>query len=790
MSVLSFPRIYFSGYMEWSPNTTNNNDYLPTYDAADALLNFGFLNQQTPPIMLDNVQQTFPPWVIEPLVDSCPPDPKHPSSHAPSRWNYYGGNDCKFVQFKDFTTVVKGGVLNNHSPASPSDPIVGQQLALLGSDGTPARMVDINPASPFCTQIFFATLAVGSGATSIVTAAPPAGQALPRMYTRSFFVPRNTAKDLIIAGAIGVVFQAALPTEWIKIQNGGNSDLLASFDQALSAPEGQAQGLMLRFAAYTTLYYRNGIFNEIGFRPHNDEALLALYQKVQAGTIEPFVNPAYSVITGAIGMWDQGELATAPGGHMLVPSAALTPQPGSADLATLRTRGPIRLVGHGVAEDAPAAGGEAAAASSGGLNLGVIHAELNPDAPTPLISLDLMNAFPESDVAGTRYDFGSFDVGVLMASDPSAPDLEGTFNVIGSFGSDQYGQAFYQANGGIVDVPFVQGVTPEDAKAWSDGGLLALRVQGQDQIASLELPLTVETDDRGVYVDQGATQTINLQVRYRDGRPPAGTQVLVAQYYPEPLTLGSGALGLLQPGSGGDGDVCTETPNVAYVSLPATPLPVDENGNATLPLSAVTPGFPVLAFYAFLAGKNQPTPQKQIIFPFQRYDTFSLGSAFFSTVRVMSFDDDLICDFVDQWNLGSPGPPPIPPFDSGGAWSFIYNSIFLPYDMIYPVMKKFVDLGSQSAVQGSIKRILALTSAPGVEGNTLYMPITRELSAGCREVLRVWGGLVEAGFPQRPLTKPRSCDQARAAAAAGRGGRPARWRRGLTPTRFQPLDES
>src|SRR5215213_9843692 len=110
MSVLSFPRIYFNGFMEWSPNTANNNDYLPTYNAADAILNWDFLGQQTPPIDPANVQQAFSPWVIQPLADLCPTQTDSspsdtcnsanaPFSHMPSRWNYYGGNDCSFVQF-------------------------------------------------------------------------------------------------------------------------------------------------------------------------------------------------------------------------------------------------------------------------------------------------------------------------------------------------------------------------------------------------------------------------------------------------------------------------------------------------------------------------------------------------------------------------------------------------------------------------------------------------------------------------------------------------------------------
>ncbi|HKF57663.1 MAG TPA: hypothetical protein VKJ45_19555 [Blastocatellia bacterium] len=31
MSVLSFPRIYFNGYMAWDPPTANNKDYMPVY---------------------------------------------------------------------------------------------------------------------------------------------------------------------------------------------------------------------------------------------------------------------------------------------------------------------------------------------------------------------------------------------------------------------------------------------------------------------------------------------------------------------------------------------------------------------------------------------------------------------------------------------------------------------------------------------------------------------------------------------------------------------------------------
>jgi hypothetical protein len=136
-----------------------------------------------------------------------------------------------------------------------------------------------------------------------------------------------------------------------------------------------------------------------------------------------------------------------------------------------------------------------------------------------------------------------------------------------------------------------------------------------------------------------------------------------------------------------------------------------------------------------------------------------------------AFDDELVCEFIDLWNDGNDGQPP---YSADLAWNFIYDNIFLTYDMLYPVMQQFVDLGSQEAVQGAITTILTATAASGVAGSTLYMPITRELSAGARQVLQVWGGLVEANFPQKPLQKPPNCGQTAGAGSQGRRRRTLR----------------
>ncbi|HEX3581834.1 MAG TPA: hypothetical protein VH087_08725 [Thermoanaerobaculia bacterium] len=65
MSVLSFPRIYFQGFMQWDPCTFNNNDWqaFQTYDGVNAALNWPFL--ETEGITQQNFQTTFRPWAIK-----------------------------------------------------------------------------------------------------------------------------------------------------------------------------------------------------------------------------------------------------------------------------------------------------------------------------------------------------------------------------------------------------------------------------------------------------------------------------------------------------------------------------------------------------------------------------------------------------------------------------------------------------------------------------------------------------------------------------------------------------
>ncbi|MCI0487223.1 MAG: hypothetical protein L0229_11555 [Blastocatellia bacterium] len=758
MSVLSFPRIYFSGYMGWDPPTANNNDYLPVYDGPNASLDWSYLATQG--ITPDNFKTEFRKWVIKSHTDTCPPSkpgastpdtctdcgtpPGEDICHMGSRWDYYGSGGCWLVEYPagQKVTLTTGGAIAYDQPPPSGDAIIGKPIVIAGNTfggrSSPSRLIDVNPESPWSSQIFFATIKVGDDQTSI------SGPKHKRMYSRRFFVPRNISSDLIIAGAIGVIFQTTIPFDQLTIENGGNSQLLAALVAGMQQPG--AQGLMLRFSAFNTLYYQNGIYNGIPQQPRTCDELEAMYEKG-----EVFMNPAYSGIVGTFGVWNQGELVTAPGGHFLVANQPVAPV--NPSLAAQLNQGELKgVVGHANVVFKEAASTVATAgAGLPPLPLGPVMIEF--DGANDLVSLDMSNTIPEFTLAGDKYDYGPISVGV---------QIDGSFNRIGSF--TNYDRQSYYATSGLVDVPFDSGVTWAQVQQWIQQGLLALQVEqsGKGVTASLELPLTAETDERGSYLDECRITELVVQVRYKNGAPPPGTKVRLAQYFPWLLNVGAGQWVLFgsTPPPGGSSPFCNAKPKGPYlkfldgdiidVTVPTingSPAPY---GEATVRLGHELPGFPIVQFYPFLPGQQPPAPQSQVTFSFAGYATFTIANAYYCVVRAMACDNSLVQEFVDCWN-GTGSYSGGKKYDRLQAWDFIYRKILFVYDMLYPVMDQFVPLGNLERVEGAIDQLVAMISADWVDASTLYMPVTRELSAGKRLILQAWGDLVIRKYPQQPL---------------------------------------
>lgn len=790
MSVLSFPRIYFSGYMGWDPATGNNNDYQPINDGQNASLNWDYLSSYgvtgplgptgpsggTGPFTSD-----FRNWVIGGEPDPCntqqnPPTPDTSSDcqkpptydncHTGSRWNYYGGNGCWFVDYPpgQKQTLTTGGDYA-FGVSATGDPIIGKPVVISGNTfggrASYARLVDINPYSPWSSQIIFNGVKVGDDQMFI------SGQQYMRMHSRLFFLPRDLS--LMIAGIMGVVFQTTFPLDQLTYQL-GTSKLIRDLVNAMQ--QQGAQGLMMRFAAFSTLYYQNGVFNDIKQRPQTADQVESMYRNG-----EVFSNPAYSTVVGSFGVWNQGELTTAPGGHLLVPVGAPATT-GTLQTAFLDQFESVTVAGHGEAAvtmkrvanplapdglaDAEAADASgplgAASGAPSPLPLGPALAEISPTGN--YISLDLSNTIPDQGATGPKYNYGPITVGVQGPT---------SFTPLGSFSN--YDWNSYMNKGGIVDVLFKNNITSSQVLQWlQQGGLLAMQVQQTGpsgptaQTVSVEQPFYAETDSRGIYLDQCQQTQLTVQVRYKNGTPPQGTQLLLAQYYPWGVNTNVGSWQLFgttgQPA--GPTAVCNVLPPGQYVNFPGVsgptafvPVTIPQVSGATAPYGEATvtlnhnlPGFPVVAFYPFTG----PPPPAQTAVGFGGGDPTSanIGTASFCNVRAMPADNGLLQEFVDCWN-GTGSYAGSPPFNRLQTWNFIYQNILYVYDALYPVMDQFMPLGSLESVEAAIDQLVTMIAEEWVDQSTLYMPVTRELSAAKRLILLTWGDLVNRKYPQVPL---------------------------------------
>lgn len=350
MSVLSFPRLYFSGYESWDPNVTNN---LPSlWDPVAVRLVF--------PAGVN--ASTYQRYVIDRVIGD---------------WNVYGSHACDFVQYQQSTTTITGG--STGSGTITDDPIVGQPISI------PGRLVDLNSLVADTSQYFFEEFSVGTAIRA------PRSQ---RMHSRFLNFSRNLNVDqdprIQIAGVASVAWQTAFPKATLQLEEGG-SPLLTAFAQAMQ--QANVLGLMVRFVSYRTLYFQNGVFNDVAEQPRDAAALHALYAQGKM-----FSNPAYSVAAGSIGLWLENELASIPGGRYLVPNQT---------------------------DDAGNPTG-----------LGPVVAELHSN----VLSLDFGSAIPETD-----YDLDKQDFGTLTVQAGGTP--------IASIAPAQYARDAYQATAGIIDVP-------------------------------------------------------------------------------------------------------------------------------------------------------------------------------------------------------------------------------------------------------------------------------------------------------------------------------------------------
>jgi hypothetical protein len=744
MSVLSFPRIYFRGVMCFDPPTGNNNDQFPTYAYDQASLNWAFLANYN--IKPDNFQSTFGPWVcsnqayINQSTMQCAQSP-------PGEWNYFGSNACYFVQYEDISrgiirkSLVTGGALALGKPAT-QDPLFGKPIELIGDvfgspeASRPGRLVDNNPACDYSSQIYFHSMRFGDDRTGI------SGPCYRRMHSRFIGPVRNP--NLPSAGHASVTWQTCFPADkGLVIANAGNSPLLAALQQMIAA--GKARGVMVRFNTYLALYYQNGYFNDISPRPKDLGDLPALYAKALADGNQ-FANPCYTRVVGTIGPWFAEELVSVPQGRFLAtagvrPVPKLDPQQPPIALNELGIHAGPQLT----SAQAPAVAGAniniPPPNSIGVVQFGITLAEI--DYTNHVISLDVMNTFPEWYWDGAKYDLGDATLG--------ATDSRGNFTRVATIPYADYAEAMYEQAGGTLDIKFDPGL----AQTIADGVLVCRVASGDPKGGTVDMlveqPFMAQTDDRGIYLNEGEKTSFNVSVFYK-GKPAPNVKLLVAQYAPaldprNPMSYVNAAVTVLPTYlpqiidiTNGRTSVVPISTGTQTIETNVTVVDADAHGVARIDISAVSAGLPVLVFYPFAAA-DESLPQ-----PIYALEAPTPSAVlYFTTIRVLSFDDDFVERFVTLWNST---------FDAAKAWNFVYENILYLYDMLFPVMRQYVPLGDRQRVEGAVDQVLTLIAPSYFAESTLAMPITRDLSRGKRTVLQLWGGLVKKNYPPQPISKP------------------------------------
>jgi hypothetical protein len=227
---------------------------------------------------------------------------------------------------------------------------------------------------------------------------------------------------------------------------------------------------------------------------------------------------------------------------------------------------------------------------------------------------------------------------------------------------------------------------------------------------------TLETDDQAIYLQPGASQDIAVLVRERGGPPRQSVTIYLWEYqfvvYPASPDRRAGSL-LTRVGPG--------TPLLHRICFDRkVTFPAGQTTPKTIPLKALESGSLTLAFT--FDGKPPG-------------DDFPNGGAFYMGVRVMPDDD--------YSDIPEANPP---------SWDFMYKTVFRYYHMLYPAMSKIIPFNNRCAMEAAACEIVKRTD-PDLWHSTRYMPTTRDLSAGKRQLIVDWAGsLKPPSPPPRPPT--------------------------------------
>lgn len=659
MSVLNLPRLHFSGNALWNPNTPNNSP--------------GVYNENT---LQQNPSQPTDPALFVQWLTSLNSNPPPGQAGLNGSWNVYGDGGCWFKNVSvtgvqlDYGKTVSDAICNPNTQLQIVGEFFGKPPA---GSSPPSRMVDVAPYQSTTTQLFYKWFQLGDQTLGF------RALGAQRMFLRWSMLRNTDFAELPIAGPAGVIFQTAASAQDIEWYGVENSPALQALQAAANA--GPNQGVVMQFAVYLTRYYTQAAYQGT---PLSSAALLA---EAYANGFKGF-NPALSNITGTIGVWGENELASAPTEILLNPAA-----PVSAVTKPLST---ARAVQEGMVAAAPQ--------TPQSFPLGPAMASVDTTANN--LAVSFITTILETDLNATKEQLGTLSLQAVDSSGKVLLDESIPYNSTPD--SQGYDKPSYEQTSGILDFT----ITHEQAQQIQNGTAtlkLSVNQPGGSVVALQQTPLVAETDQRGVYLDEGEQQTMTVQV-YENGVPASGDNisVLVAQYYEDPGDP-SNQFPYVLVTDANRGNACLQLNDGQYqLVLPVT------DGAVSFSITSVNAGTAMLGFFPF-SGSTPPQPAPGGVNGFPGPQTTN----YYAVVRCLGFDNELLSLPDDQIN-----------------WDNTYQIVLQVYNLVYPKMSVYADLGDQTTVENMAARILRATEYPQNFDWTMFMPVTREMSAGKRSLLR------------------------------------------------------
>ena len=490
----------------------------------------------------------------------------------------------------------------------------------------------------------------------------------------------NYWRNLMEGGDNGcsAVWQIAIPKANLNL-NTANSPFL----QALNAGANAGQGIVIRYCTY--------LFEHIPYQEIAD--------RFKAGNYDP--TSARMIVVGTIGVWGNGELESVPlarilnpGIHMQLTSKDYTPTPPPVGVGK-----PTFFLGSTL---------------------------VNVDTTRKVVTVDMVSTIPEIDSFDTmdpqknQYDTPEkADLGMLqlVTLNPYPPSPGATqMTPIGRLNFTDYNKDAYLARAGLVDIPY----DPTIESLILSGDLALQHGTGKAPFLLQENPYNIITDWRGVYLegeDKGAIQ-VPIQVLYKGQPAPSGLMFFLSQSVNDDYPTTSE---VLQP----------TTPEVlnphSHTRLRLTTIVSEEDGtnivNIPKSITTQTGGIAYLNISPNTAGLCKvwiQTPDDPDISKLNPdYGSFLQGETWYY-VNVRVLPDDSALDNETKPN-----------------WAFMYDNFFCYYSLMYPAMNTHIDFDNEEQTTANATLIKNFVAERN-ENSTLYMPVTRELSAGKRRLVQRW----------------------------------------------------